>query len=100
MDEFGELPECKWDWASASCAPSFACARTRTLPVPKCGISEGYSRWRKYSSLMTSKTISILRAAQAPQRCGEPGADPNLCISAASGQVDRPPPPPPPLPSY
>ncbi|KAJ1485610.1 hypothetical protein T484DRAFT_1792863 [Baffinella frigidus] len=38
---------------------------------------------------MSSKTLSILKAAKDPKMCGASDADPNLCISAASGQVDR-----------
>ncbi|KAJ1485609.1 hypothetical protein T484DRAFT_1792862, partial [Baffinella frigidus] len=32
MDEFGALPECKFEWKTASCQPAFQCSLTRTLP--------------------------------------------------------------------
>lgn len=85
MDEFGPIPRCKFDWTTASCSPPFACSMIRTIPWPKCQLKEGYSKWRKVSSLMSRKAGAMLAAVANAKKCGDEGADPYFCVNEAKG---------------
>lgn len=85
MDEYGEVPSCKFAWKRASCAPSHACHRTRMFPLPKCDLNPGFKKWRQYTTIMANNVKAISAAVQRLPRCGEEGADENFCINEPTG---------------